>query len=328
MYKKKGPFKKDLSINCLVCFTIYPMKRLLMRMPKSIRRITKFMRFTNGYIKMQRQLIDEFEGDVTQLGLITLLMANVNWSNETKKYTKMGITYDVKYGQFITTFAVLEQSTGLSFRTLKGRLERLKKQGYISLESLNKCMLIALLIDKCQSTCSADVKTNEEYKKQEITRVSKDTLVKAPTNPAKNLPKFDSEGTKNLFDTHEDPKNPPPVDERGASNAMTPSDLMRLWNELSGPLPKCKVLSDRRKRQAKARIKENPSQEYWSTVIKKLAVSEFAVSGRWASFDWVVKNQENGDKAFNGNYDNAPSKDALKNIDVDKNLSIEEQFGF
>ena len=83
---------------------------------------------------------------------------------------------------------------------------------------------------------------------------------------------------------------------------MTPEDLFRLWNQLSGDLPKPRSLSDKRKKQCKSRLKENPDEAYWRKVIENLAKSKFAREGQWASFDWIIKNYENGEKAFNGNY--------------------------
>lgn len=267
-------------------------------------RLSQKMRFTNGYVKMERSLISEFDGDVAQLGLLTLLMASVNWSQEPKKYTKMGITYDVKYGEYVTTYAILQESTGLSFRTLKGRLERLKTHGYISLKTLKNCMLIALCIDKCQFTCSTDVTTNEEYKNIRINRVPKGTMSKSPKNSQKKSDEFDSEGTKNLFNNPESGKNTPPEPERGVDGIFTPNDLFRLWNERRGVLPKATKLTKDRTTKCKLRLKENPDKDFWMTTIENLASSDFATQGKWANFDWILKNESNALKAFEGAYQN------------------------
>ena len=127
-------------------------------------------------------------------------------------------------------------------------------------------------------------------------------LVFAPEENSSFDQATDEAGTKNVFDAAESSKNTPLVDGKGSGSAMTPEDLFRLWNQLSGSLPKCRGLSDKRKKQCKLRLKENPDEAYWKTVIENLAKSKFAKEGGWASFDWIIKNYENGDKAFNGNY--------------------------
>lgn len=125
----------------------------------------------------------------------------------------------------------------------------------------------------------------------------------APAHQISDSSDFFQEGDQqSAAHVPEDRKNTPPEAKEWVSSTFTPKDLFRLWNELSGALPKCRVLSEKRKRQCRARIKENSSQEYWRTVIENLSKSTFALEGGWCSFDWIIKNLENGEKAFNGNY--------------------------
>lgn len=266
------------------------------------------MRFSSGFIKLERKFINEFEGDVTQLGLMTMLVSSVNWAEIPLKYTKMGKTYEVQRGQFITTYLRLQQASGLSFRTIKSRLSALEKQGYIKLKSLKNCIRIAIDIDILQSESRPMCSTNEEYKNIRINKdISKD--ISSRTSSKKSL-QLDQEDQKTKSDRADKRKNTSPEAQEGVSDTMSPDDLFRLWNEHCGALPKCRILSDSRKKKCKLRLKENPDPSYWKTVIEKLSRSTFANDGKWASFDWIIKNIENPDKAFSGNYDNKKNNSA------------------
>ena len=69
-------------------------------------------------------------------------------------------------------------------------------------------------------------------------------------------------------------------------------------------------------------IKGNPSREFWLTVINNLAKSEFALNGKWASFNWIIKNEDNPTKAFEGNYNNKNDKNTGVDRDGFKLIEI------
>lgn len=83
--------------------------------------------------------------------------------------------------------------------------------------------------------------------------------------------------------------------------------LVELWNQMIFDLPKVTTVSKKRNEKIKARIKERPSQNEWKEIFTSINISDF-LSGRagdWAaSFDWVIKNEENHVKIFEGNYKN------------------------
>jgi hypothetical protein len=91
---------------------------------------------------------------------------------------------------------------------------------------------------------------------------------------------------------------------RGQSDPAHP--LVRIWNEHCGILPKVRVLSGGRKRQAHARWRENPDSEYWTEIVKKLAASSWCTGrndrGWFADFDFLVKPDTQA-RVMEGRYD-------------------------
>lgn len=96
-----------------------------------------------------------------------------------------------------------------------------------------------------------------------------------------------------------------------ATDVAAPSlsnEFLNIWNAVSGPLPKVKGLNDTRKSKIKARLKEQPELSYWEAAIRRMAASSFCVEGKWATFDWLIKNDTNHIKVSEGNYDDKHGK--------------------
>lgn len=70
-------------------------------------------------------------------------------------------------------------------------------------------------------------------------------------------------------------------------------DLVKIWNENCGSLPKVCGLSKKRQLGIKARLKENPSEQYWITVVSRIASTPFCNGdnerGWRASFDFLLR---------------------------------------
>lgn len=88
---------------------------------------------------------------------------------------------------------------------------------------------------------------------------------------------------------------------------IEPETLASLWNDNCGELPKVQKLSPKRKVKAASRLKAEPSPEYWESVIKRIAASDFCNgdnnSGWKADFDFLVQ-PDTHLKALEGKYDN------------------------
>jgi hypothetical protein len=91
-----------------------------------------------------------------------------------------------------------------------------------------------------------------------------------------------------------------------ATAGPTPEHLFTLWNQKAHPnLPRCEVLSDRRKASARARLLKFPDRSFWDSLMDKVNRSKFlnGDSGKFkCTFDWIL-NENNLIKILEGNYD-------------------------
>lgn len=80
-----------------------------------------------------------------------------------------------------------------------------------------------------------------------------------------------------------------------------------IWNDnKSEALPECKSTSGKRAKSCAMRWKENPDENYWVEVVKKISSSSFCngkSSRGWrASFDWMLQ-PDTHNKVMEGKYD-------------------------
>lgn len=89
------------------------------------------------------------------------------------------------------------------------------------------------------------------------------------------------------------------------ASGPTPEDLIKLWNKKAHPnLPRVALLTETRKRHAKARLQEHPEQKFWDELINQVNFSPLlrGERGDWkATFDWIL-NPQNLAKVVEGNY--------------------------
>lgn len=110
--------------------------------------------------------------------------------------------------------------------------------------------------------------------------------------------------------TNETKRNVTNETEMSHSQASALPRLAEIWNSHCGRLPKVEKCGNQRLRFVAARWKENPSEEYWIKVIRKLADSPFcngkSNTGWRASFDFLIQ-PETQHKAIEGKYDDPNS---------------------
>jgi hypothetical protein len=83
--------------------------------------------------------------------------------------------------------------------------------------------------------------------------------------------------------------------------------IVELFNENRGDLPEVKKVSKKRKEKISARLADNPDTDYWRQVFITAGQSDFLtgkVADFKASFDWIMANEDNHLKVFEGNYEN------------------------
>ena len=91
-------------------------------------------------------------------------------------------------------------------------------------------------------------------------------------------------------------------------------DLFNLYKEICKSFPQPRELSDERVEKANKRIKKYPTREFWQTVCEKAEKSTFCKKARWFSFDWIIKNNLNPLKVYEGNYDGDRFKNSSQNV--------------
>ena len=90
---------------------------------------------------------------------------------------------------------------------------------------------------------------------------------------------------------------------------LSPAQFGEDWNNYyDGKLPRIELpLSEDRKRKLKSRLSRHSQDEYWQVVFDHIAESDFLMGrlGKWnATFDWLIANDTNPQKVFEGNYAN------------------------
>jgi hypothetical protein len=87
-------------------------------------------------------------------------------------------------------------------------------------------------------------------------------------------------------------------------------DFSESWNRcFTGKLPAIRLpLSESRYRKLKLRLKEHPTEQFWTEVFSAIAASDFLMGRNgsdWrVSFDWLIDNDKNCLKVAEGNYAN------------------------
>ncbi len=94
----------------------------------------------------------------------------------------------------------------------------------------------------------------------------------------------------------------------GAGAQRRAEDFAALWNDLTMlPIPRCREVSTKRRRQIKTRLTERPWEE-WDAVFRRVQASTFCRGqtprGTWvATFDWVIGSPDVAVKVLEGKYD-------------------------
>jgi hypothetical protein len=79
-----------------------------------------------------------------------------------------------------------------------------------------------------------------------------------------------------------------------------------LWNKTVKRLEKARALTEKRKRNVRARLHHHSLEEL-GHIFRRLDESDFAASRKWATFDWATESEDNILKVLEGKFDN-PSK--------------------
>lgn len=101
-------------------------------------------------------------------------------------------------------------------------------------------------------------------------------------------------------------------EEKTLPNSVSVTEFTTAWNSLLGDhLPKIRLpLTASRDKKLRLRLKEHPTDAFWSEVFQAILASDFLMGRNgngtdWrVSFDWIVENDKNCLKIAEGNYAN------------------------
>ena len=79
-------------------------------------------------------------------------------------------------------------------------------------------------------------------------------------------------------------------------------DLFNLYKEICIHFSQPKKLTNSRKEKSKKRLSENPQKEFWEVVFCNAEKSVFIRKSSFFSFDWVLANDINALKVYEGKY--------------------------
>lgn len=127
---------------------------------------------------------------------------------------------------------------------------------------------------------------------------------------------------------HQSPKEKEDVkEEEDVKVKVVLSVLQILWNENCTNLSKVLGNSEQRKVKERARLSERSPKE-WGTIFRIINNSRFCCGHsdqKWkATFDWIMKNENNAVKVLEGQYDNKDSVDQEEDVVEAANRVVEE----
>lgn len=96
-------------------------------------------------------------------------------------------------------------------------------------------------------------------------------------------------------------------------SVFTVDELLILYKSICIHFPQPRELSEARRNKASKRLKKHPTKEFWEEVCKKAEKSVFIRNKNFFSFDWIIKNEENALKVYEGNYNKQELKEEPSN---------------
>ncbi len=83
---------------------------------------------------------------------------------------------------------------------------------------------------------------------------------------------------------------------------FTAAMLFLLYKQICINFPQPSKLTYKRIKKAEMRIRSHPKKEFWEKVLKNAEKSKFIRESSFFNFDWIIKNDDNAVKVFDGNY--------------------------
>lgn len=245
-----------------------------------------------SWVKTYRSLVDwEWFKSDNMVRLFLYLILSANYTE--KKY--MGVTIGV--GELVTSLKDLNEATGISLRSLRTCINRLKSTHEVTTKTTNKFTIITICnYEFYQSGIIENDMQNDKQSDKQTTnkRQTNDTLL------YKEERKNKKKGITNVI----------PKEEK-----VSGQEILDLFNSTCKSFPKVKSLTKSRSEKIRLRLSEMNSMETLKSVFNGMEASDFLKglndSGWRASFDWVFENDKNWVKVFEGNYQKSITKSTI-----------------
>lgn len=252
-----------------------------------------------GWIMLDRQLQDHWLWDEKPYSKgqawVDLLML-ANWQE--KKTLCKGKLVTCKRGDINLSLLALAERWGWSRGKVNRFLDLLESDNMVSSErTVNRTTITIENYSKYQDVQTADgivdgavhdtADSTTGGQLADSTRTTGGQLA----DTTNNINKYNKENKENNI----------------TNNNIPYGDIVETFNSLCPSLPRCAKLTDGRRKHIKARYKSYSLNDI-ETVFTKAEASDF-LSGRsktnWnATFDWLMKSDENFQKVLEGTYDN------------------------
>lgn len=119
--------------------------------------------------------------------------------------------------------------------------------------------------------------------------------------------------------------------EKGADDLpkIRPEEFGNVWNRRRGPLPKIETFTESRRKKVLTRVRQGLTLERFTEAVENCRVKPFLCGendrGWTATFDWLVENDKNVEKAINnpyggGNGARIPTGKGIENLGVSQRL--------
>lgn len=166
---------------------------------------------------------------------------------------------------------------------IRSTMEELKSYGYLKIEKQNgengKFTYIYHIFEKTQ-------KNLPDTENPHL--VDPDVVVPGVENPTQlniNILNTDKQNTNNK------------------DFVSSAEDLLNIYKSICVDFSQPRILTDTRKSKANKRLSEENDKNFWITVCQKAQKSDFIKKNHFFSFDWIIENDTNASKVFEGKYD-------------------------
>lgn len=272
-------------------------------------------RFTNGWVRIEKRMIHEDIGQnpICAALWVWLLTAAVPNNIEQTKIRWRGGCKILKSGDVLFSLTKLSEQWEVSKSVIHRHLKYLQSTERLKYESSpDGCVVTICNWKKYQEDFKEDAgghKTPEEHE-ENVTRTRREH----EENVTRTI--IDKVQLTINKEHNTEEYNTLPISEESDSkdqvNKKKQNDILsELWNTYCGKLPKVRGVNQSRMKKIRARLLEEPNEDYWIQVIQRIADSKFCNGQNehsWvASFDFLIQ-PETHLKAIEGKYDNRELK--------------------